>query len=420
MATDNPAHTPQRDPYAAFRHADYRLLFAAKVLAITGEQMANIAIGWHLYEITGSKLALGLVGLVQVLPVISLALIAGSVIDRFDRRRIAQVTLGLLVLVSFALFMLTQAGSGSGTLGLIYAALLGVGILRTFNGPAVSTLVPLVVPESAYANAVTWSSNSWQLATIVGPAIGGLIIARTGSAAPVFLVEIALITLSVLLLSLIRSKQKPRPAERMTLTSLSAGFRFIMHNKLILGALTLDMFAVLFGGATALLPVYAKDILRVDASGLGWLQAAPSIGAMLMSLLLVMLPPMRHAGRSLLLAVVGFGFATIVFGLSTSFPLSMMMLFTLGALDMISVVVRHSMVMLYTPDEMRGRVSAVNSVFIGTSNQLGAFESGLAAALFGPVIAVVSGGIGTIFVVAWVARRWPVLRRLGRLEEQPA
>jgi MFS family permease len=416
MTTTPTADDPRRDPYAAFRFRDYRLLFLSKSIAITGEQMASTAIGWHIYKVTDSELALGLVGLVQVIPVITLALIAGHVADRYHRRMVALLTYIVVALCSLALYFLVQPEQGSATIPFLYSVLLGLGIARTFNNPALSTLVPQVVPESVYANAVTWSSNSWQLATIIGPAISGGIIALNKSAAPVFLIELVLLLIAIVLMSLIRTPQKPRLAEPTTLHTLSAGFRYIMDTKVILAAVTLDMFAVLFGGATALLPVYAQDILKVGAEGLGILQAAPSVGALLMSALLVNLPPFQKAGRAILLAVIGFGAATIVFGLSTSFPLSLLMLALLGALDFISVVIRHSLVLIYTPDEMRGRVSAVNSVFIGTSNQLGAFESGLAASIGGPIFAVVSGGIGTILVVLWIGWKWPQLRELGRLD----
>ncbi|MBX3083091.1 MAG: MFS transporter [Anaerolineae bacterium] len=417
MSSDSSAAPTKRDAYAVFRHGDFRLLFIARVLATTGEQMASVAMGWYLYEITNSELALGLVGLVQIIPVITLALPAGHIVDRYNRRWISVITYGLLVLLAFALFLLVQGGSGTPVLALIYLTLLGVGVLHTFNGPATATLLPQVVPENLYTDAATWSSNSWQFATILGPAIGGFIIAQSHSAAPVFLLEMVLIAIGTVLLWLIRSRQVPRPVEPITWASLGAGLRFILDTKIMLAAVTLDMFAVLLGGATALLPVYAKDILHVGAGGLGWLQAAPSIGAMLMSFLIVALPPFKQAGRTLLIAVTGFGIATIIFGLSTSFILSMAMLFLLGALDMISVVIRHALELIYTPDVMRGRVSAVHNVFIGTSNQLGAFESGSVASLFGPVAAVVSGGIGTILVVLWVSRQWPMLRRLGRMGE---
>ena len=418
MPSDSDSVPAKRDIYAVFRYSDFRLLFLARVLATTGEQMASVAMGWHLYEITHSELALGLVGLVQVIPVISLALFAGHVVDRYNRRWISVITYGLLVVLAFCLFLLTQNGSSTPVLALIYATLLGVGVLHTFNGPATSTLLPQVVPEDQYTNAATWSSNSWQFATILGPAIGGLIIAQTHSASSVFLLEMVLIAIGTVMLWMIKSRQKPRPVEKMTRESLSAGLRFILDTKIMLAAVTLDMFAVLLGGATALLPVYAKDILHVGAGGLGWLQAAPSVGAMLMSFAIVAMPPFKKAGMTLMIAVAGFGVATIIFGLSTSFWLSMAMLFCLGALDMISVVIRHALELIYTPDMMRGRVSAVHNVFIGTSNQLGAFESGAVASLFGPVAAVVSGGIGTILVVAWVSRQWPVLLRLGKMGDQ--
>jgi MFS family permease len=417
MSSHSDPTPAKRDTYAVFRHSDFRLLFIAKILTTTGEQMASGAMLWHLYEVTHDELALGLVGLVQVIPVITLALVAGHVIDRYDRRKISVIAYGLLVLLAFGLFLLTQAGSSTPVLFMIYAALLGVGILHTFNGPATATLIPQVVPEHLYTDAATWSSNSWQFATILGPAIGGFIIAQFHSAAPVFLVEMALVAIGTIMLWMIRSRQKPRPVEPVTRESLMVGLRFILNTKIMLAAVTLDMFAVLLGGATALLPVYAKDILKVGPEGLGWLQAAPAIGAMLMSFAIVALPPFKKAGQTLLLAVAGFGIATIIFGLSTSFLLSMAMLFILGALDMISVVIRHALELIYTPDEMRGRVSAVHNVFIGTSNQLGAFESGAVASLFGPVAAVVSGGIGTILVVLWISRQWPMLLRMGRMGE---
>jgi predicted MFS family arabinose efflux permease len=281
----------------------------------------------------------------------------------------------------------------------------------------VAALLPQLVPAERFANAVTWNSVGWQLASVVGPALGGLLIAWRHHAGIVYVIDAALMLVFVICLAQVRGRQAVRAREAVTMQTLLGGVRFVRHTKVILAAITLDLFAVLFGGATTLLPVFAKDILHVGPDGFGWLRAAPSIGAVLVAVLLLGRPPMRRAGRSLLIAVAGFGIATIVFGLSRSFPLSLVMLVLAGGLDMISVVVRQTLVQLRTPDEMRGRVSAVNSVFIDTSNELGGFESGASAALLGPVVSVVGGGIVTVLVVSAVAIAWPELRRMKGLAE---
>ncbi|MFN8420980.1 MAG: MFS transporter [Anaerolineae bacterium] len=406
----------KHDPYAAWRHRDFRLFFLSRVVGVLGEQMVGTAVGWQLYQLTGSELALGLVGLVQVLPIITLSLFAGTVVDRTYRRRIAIMAHSLLTVCSLALLLLTVTGmANTGALVLIYICLLGIGVARTFYTPAESSMLPLLVPSQDFTNAVMWSSNSWQLASVFGPAVSGIVIARFGGPQSVYLLDVLAGVIAVTLLLMIRAKQTNFSNEPFSLQSISAGAKFIFDTKVILAAVTLDMFAVLFGGAVALLPVYATDILKVGADGYGWLRAMPSIGALCMSLLLVQLPPFKRTGITLLGAVIGFGVCTIIFGLSTSFWLSLVTLFVLGALDNISVVIRHSLVILYTPDVMRGRISAVNNVFIGTSNELGAFESGVAAELLGPVGAVVFGGIGTILVVLGVGLRWPQLRNLRKL-----
>jgi hypothetical protein len=263
---------------------------------------------------------------------------------------------------------------------------------------------------------VTWESGVWQASSILGPALGGLVIALEGRAAPAYALVAGALLLAALLAVLIRPRPVARSEEELTLSSLFAGTRFIWNTKVILAAITLDMFAVLLGGATALLPIFARDILQVGATGLGWLRAAPAVGAVLSALTLAHLPPFKRAGRTLLLVVAGFGLATIVFGLSHSFALSLLMLALLGAFDNISVVIRSTLLLTRTPDNMRGRVNAVHFVFIGISNELGAFESGVAAALLGTIGAVVAGGVGTILVVALVALIWPEVRRLGRLD----
>jgi MFS family permease len=313
----------------------------------------------------------------------------------------------------------------AGPIWLIFAILLVRGTAQAYNNPARSALLPRLVPPEIFGNAVTWSSSGFQTAAVVGPAIGGLVIAIQHRATGAYLIDAVLTGLYLVMLLAIRgdfaipaatsSAMALKPREPMTFKSLVAGMRFVMDTKVILAALTLDLFAVLFGGATALLPIFAKDILHVGPDGLGWLRAAPSIGALIVMLTIAHRPPMQRTGWTLILAVTGFGIATIVFGLSRSFGLSMAMLFILGGLDGISMIIRGTLVQLWTPDEMRGRVSAVNSVFIDMSNELGGFESGALAAAVGPVVAVVGGGIGTVLVVAGVAYAWPELRRLRSL-----
>ncbi len=407
--------TPEerRDPYAALRFLDFRLLLAGRFITSFGSEMLSFAIAWELWLRTHSAFALGLVGLVQVIPVIVLSLPAGHVADQYNRRRIvliSQLSLGLCAL-GLAYLSFTQ-----GELFLVYLCLFGIGVARAFNDPASSTLVPETVPPHLFSSAATWNSSTWHIASIVGPAVAGLIVAFAGNVTIIYVFDaLGAITFTILL-SMIKGKSLPLAEKSDTWASLLEGFRFMRDTKVILAAITLDMFAVLFGGAVALLPIYATDILKVGPQGMGIMRAAPSIGALLMAFLLAHLPPMKNAGRTLLLAVAGFGAFTIIFGLSNWFWLSVLMLTLLGALDNISVVIRGTLLLTHTPDEMRGRISGVNSIFLGVSNELGSFESGFAAALFGPVIAVVAGGIGTIIVVLTVAKVWPEMRNLKTLD----
>jgi MFS family permease len=307
-----------------------------------------------------------------------------------------------------------------GTIFLIYGCLLVLGTAEAFNSPASTTLIAQVIPEEAYVNAVTWNSSSWQLAAVIGPALGGLLIAVFNSATMVYIINAGATLIFAVVLLQIRAQQprvETKTKEPLTLRSLTDGFNFIRQTKIILAAITLDLFAVLLGGAVTLLPIYSKDILHVGPEGLGWLRAAPSIGAVCVALAIAHLPPFKKAGMTLLLAVTGFGIATIIFGLSRSFWLSLVMLFVLGGLDNISVVIRSTLMLTKTPDEMRGRASSVNNLFVAMSNQLGGFESGLTAQFFGPIRSVVGGGIGTILVVLTVALAWPEMRRLGSLHE---
>lgn len=422
-ATDSePPAAPPHDPYAALRIRDYRLFLFGNIMAVIGMQMQAVAIGYEIYERTGSAMALGWVGFVQVLPVLLLAMPAGHTADRFPRK---YIIIGCVVSLGVISGLLTLLSATSGPLWAVYACLAGIGVARAFQQPAKASLVPLLVPRERFTNAVAWSTGGFHLASIVGPALGGAVIAFTRNPALVYLLDALMAGVFLAMLLQIKSPLQIKAATAITLESLAAGLKFVYRVKIILGSISLDMFAVLLGGATSLMPIYAKDILKVGPAGLGWMQAAPAVGALLMSFAIAHLPPMRRAGRTLLLAVIGFGAATIVFGLSRSFPLSLAALFAIGALDNISVVIRHTLVQLLTPDEMRGRVSAVNSMFIGASNELGGFESGLLAHLTSPTVSVVSGGIGTIFVVAGVALLWPELRRYGRLgspagETEPA
>ena len=448
MPSPSDIRSPEsHDPYAAFRIRDYRNYWIGGFISVIGRQMVAVAVGYEVFQRTHSATALGLVGLAGALPVIFLSLPAGQVADRLHRKRIIIATQALLVLTSAALALLsfqhlvvpatplldsanrvllqTAALFGEKSeivfgpeIPIIYLLLLLNGVARAFGWAARSPFVANLVPRHALANAVTWGSSNFEIGSVVGPAIAGLLIAQFGFPA-VYLIDALCGIIFISFLLPIRYAHQTRVASEHALRDLFAGLEFVWKKKVILATLTLDLFAVLLGGAMALLPIFADRILHVGPVGLGWLRAAPSFGALAMALTLAHLPPMRRAGVTLLWAVAGFGAATIVFGLSRSYWLSLAMLALTGALDNISVVVRHTLVQLLTPDSMRGRVSAVNNIFIGSSNELGAFESGVTAALFGPVISVVGGGIGTILVVMGTALTWPEVRRIGSLH-QPA
>jgi MFS family permease len=402
----------RHDPYAALRQRDFRLLLTGRFITSFGNEMLSFAIGWELWLRTHQAFVLGMVGLVQVIPVILLSLPAGHVADQYNRKRIVVITEVFLALCVLGLGWLSYT---QGPLYWIYALLLGIGIARAFNDPASSTLLPQTVEPELFSNAATWSTSTWQFASITGPALAGLLIGFFNNVTFIYLFDaLAALTFCVFLM-LIKGRQLALAEKSATWESVTEGFKFMKNTKVILAAITLDMFAVLFGGAVALLPIYATDILKVGPQGLGIMRAAPSIGALIMAFAIAHLPPMKNAGRTLLIAVTGFGLATIVFGVSRSFFLSVAMLALLGGLDNISVVIRGTLLLTQTPDEMRGRISSVNSIFIGISNELGSFESGLAAALFGPIIAVVAGGIGTILVVLIVAKVFPEMAKLKSL-----
>jgi len=401
------------DAYSSFRQSNFPKYLSGNLISTAGMQMQAVAVGWELYERTGSALALGMVGLVEVLPLIVLALPAGHVADRYSRKR---VLMWSQLLFAFSSIGLAAVSLSHGPIVVLYVLLFCGGIARTFQGAAKGSLLPQVVEPSQFANAVTWNSAGWQIASVIGPALGGLLIGLTHRAWPVYLsAAVTALAFLVLLLGIHPLVSSGAPASA-SLEGLLGGVKFLRRTPVLLAAITLDLFAVLLGGAVTLLPIFAKDILHVGPTGLGWLLAGPSAGAVLVALVLAH-RPFRHAGRALLLAVAGFGAATIVFGLSRSFPLSLTMLVLLGALDGISVIIRSTLVQVRTPDQLRGRVAAINSLFIGTSNELGGFESGVLASAIGPVGSVVVGGVGTIVSVAVIARVWPEIRRLGRLEE---
>jgi MFS family permease len=403
--------SPRLPGWVAFRHRDFALYCAGRFVSATAVQMQNVAIGWLVYDITRDPFALGIVGLVAFLPAIGLALVTGHVADRFDRRGILLVCYALTILAGAGLF--ACAWSGTRQVWPIYALTLLFGATRAFANPAGQALVPNLVPPEHFGNAVAWNSSAWQTATILGPALGGLLYAVGGSL--VFAVATGCFALTFLLFALIRHRAAMARREKTTWTTLVAGIEFIRAKPVIFGAISLDLFAVLLGGATALLPIYARDILQVGPWGLGLLRSMPAVGAAVMALFLAYRPLTRRTGRRMFQAVAIFGLATIGFGLSTILPLSLACLFVLGAADMVSVFVRQTLVQIDTPDAMRGRVSAVNTVFIGASNELGEFESGTVAALIGTVPAVVVGGLGTLLVAALWARWFPELRDRDRL-----
>ena len=405
---------PVYSKYAVLKVPDYRRYLLGGALAAAGAQMTGVAAGWELYTRTGKPYSLALLGLMSALPVIFLALPAGTLADRHDRRRIAllaqmgaAICLMLLALVSYLKL----------PVAFFYGLILLNAICGAFLGPALGALVTNVVPLQLIPEATKWSSIRWQLASTIGPVAGGYLIHYFGSQFEIYAMDaLGRLTFCVFLAQM-NPLQQTRSKEKLGWESVVAGWNFVRRQPLIISTITLDMVAVLFGGATALLPIYAKDILHVGAAGLGPLRAAPAVGAIVMALFLTVRPPMQHAGRALLCAVAAFGAATIVFGFSTNYVLSLGALAALGAADNVSVVVRSTLVQLLTPDEMRGRVNAVNSVFISTSNEIGEVESGLAAQFLTPLIAVAGGGFITILIALGVAFAWPQVRRIGRLED---
>ncbi len=407
----------RHDPYAALRHRDYRWYITSLFTMTLGSQLQAVVVGWQVYSLTHDPLSLGLIGLAEALPFIAIALPAGYIADRWNRRTISAIALVVLAVCSVALLALSAVPGLFARLGIapVYVVIVASGIARSLLQPARQAMGAEIIPRTMYENAIAWRSSSWQTAAVVGPAVGGLLYGFAGAVVS-YGVDVLLMLVALVSFLMIRYQ----PGERMldgtpVLTGLVTGLKFVWSEPVILGALSLDLFSVFLGGAEALLPVFAAEILKVGPQGLGILRAAPAAGAVLMGVYLAHRPPIERAGRTLLFAVAIFAGSIIGFGLSRSFYLSLALLGLSGMADNISVVIRSTLLQLLTPSEMLGRVSAVNSVFIGSSNELGAFESGVAARFLGTVPAVVLGGTAALVVVGLTARLVPRLRQLGRI-----
>jgi MFS family permease len=412
MAADPTRHRP----YAALSVPSFRRFVVSLLTMTMAAQVQAVVVGWLVYQATKDPFALGLIGLAEVAPYLGVALFAGYLVDRHDRRRISAWSLGVLVLASAALLLLTVLGVTDRHVWPFYAIISVCGVARAFLQTARTALVAEVVPREMFANAATWRSSTWQLGSVIGPAVGGLLFGALG-ARPTFAINVGLN--GIALGAMLAVRHVPTPLGGVTASirqNLAEGIRFVLRERIILSAISLDLLAVLFGGAVALMPVFASDILRVGPQGLGFLQAAPGAGAVLMAFVLAHRPPFERAGRTLLAAVAVFGTCIIGFSVSRTFPLSVALLFISGAADNVSAVIRATMLQILVPPHMLGRVSAVNAMFIGSSNELGAFESGLTAKLLGTVTAVAFGGVMCMVTVGLTTWRVPALRRLGRID----
>ena len=403
----------KNDSRAAFRYPAFTIFQTARCLVVLAMEMQAVAVGWQVYEITKRPLDLGLVGLAQFLPGIVLFLVAGHVADVFDRRKVlitCEAGFGVCFLL---LLLLTVYGTRS--VAAIYVVLVLLGVVRSFNGPASRAILPHLVPEEHFQNSVAWASGIFQLATILGPVLGGLIYAIFRGPFAVYLIATLIAAFAVGLLLKLQVSIKPGRGIETTRSSIFEGFRYLWREKLVLGAISLDMFAVLLGGAVALLPVYAKEILQTGPWGLGILRSAPGVGAGIMAIVIAYKPLRKHVGATMLWCVAAFGLFTVLFGISRSMTISLIALFMVGATDMVSVIVRGTLIQVATPDEMRGRVNAVDMIFIGASNELGQFESGVTAQWFGTIPAVILGGVGAIVVTGLWAWMFPELRKVSQL-----
>ena len=418
---------PEIERAAAFRSRDFRLYQGARMLVILGGEAQSVAVAWQVYQITHSALSLGYTGLALFLPGLFFTLPAGHVADRYDKRSVILACYGLQAIATCVLLWISLHAVHS--IAPIYAVLFLIGTGRCFSGPAASALLPSLVPRQDFVNAVTWGATIYQVANATGPMVGGLLFTATllglgagwgrWQGAPiVYCFTLAMLCLFLLLVSMIRARAAASAGKAFNAQTVLAGLRYVLETRLLLGSISLDLFAVLLGGAVALMPIFAHDVLHAGAKGLGLLRAMPSLGALLVSLTLVFRPIKQRAGRLMLVCVGIFGAATVVFGLSRTMWISMLALFLVGASDMVSVVIRSSILQLATPPEMRGRVSAVNWLFIGASNEFGEFESGVTAHWFGAVRAVVLGGIGSLVVTGAAAVLFPQLRNANQLTEE--
>jgi len=407
----------KKDPYAALRFKEFNVFLLLRFALVFGWSMQFIIIEWQVYSITKDPWSLGLIGLFEIIPALSMALFAGHIVDQNEKRNLLAICIAAFSLISFGLFWLTSPTvasewSTNSVLYSIYTLVFFGGFLRSFFGPTIFSLVALIVPKKIYPNAATWNSSTWQMASVLGPAFAGFSIHWIGVHWSLCIV-FGLIVFSLLVLFQIKKKPilNPKIGEPV-MQSLKEGVKFVFQTKAILGALTLDMIAVLFGGAIALLPVFAQDILEVGSEGFGVLRAAPAVGAFLTMFITAYIPISKNAGMKLLVAIFGFGVCIIVFGLSSIFWVSVVALFFSGVTDGVSMVIRQTILQLKTPDNMRGRVASVNSMFVGSSNELGAFESGLTAKLMGTVTAVVFGGTMTLITVLTTGIVSPSFRKL--------
>ncbi|MBD1392895.1 MFS transporter [Mucilaginibacter glaciei] len=416
--------TPTRiDSFAALKYKDFRSYVGMRFCFTFAYQMQAVIIGFYIYHLTKSAFALGLVGLCEAIPAVGIALYGGYIADKSEKRKMLMLIFIGVFISSFVMFLVTMKNAGnyihvSWVVPIIYVMIFANGVARAFYGPATFVIYTQSVPKEIYPNASTWSSSSWQIASIIGPAAGGLIYGFFGITVT-FAVILFFLAVSLLLIYLLRSYPPVYIPKESIWKSLSEGIHFVFHNKMMIGAMSLDLFSVFFGGAVALLPVFANEILKVGAEGLGIMRATSSLGAVLTMLAMARFSPMGKPWRNLLIAVTGFGLSIICFGLSKSFYLSLFFLFTEGAFDSISVIIRGTIMQLLTPDHMRGRVSAVNSMFIGSSNEIGAFESGTAARLLGTVPAVIFGGSMTLMIVTITYLKTKKLIPLSLSEIQP-
>jgi MFS family permease len=405
------------DPYAALRYKEFNIFLLIRFILVIGWSMQFIIVEWEVYNLTKDPLSLGLIGLAEVIPAVSMALFAGHIVDQNEKKKLFVYAILAFFLIALGYYFITSPyiystyESKEIVLGIYLLVFLG-GFIRAFFGPIIFSLVALIVPKNIYPNAATWSSSTWQLAIVAGPALAGFSIAWIGIHDSMGFVLVAILA-GLLLTIFIKKKPilNPKIGEPI-LQSLKAGLAFVYRTKAILAAITLDMVAVLFGGAIALLPIYAQDILEVGPEGFGILRAAPAVGSVLMMFISAYIPLTKNAGKKLLLAIFGFGLSIIAFGVSSIFWVSVIALFLYGVTDGVSMIIRQTILQLKTPDEVRGRVASVNSIFVGSSNELGAFESGLTAKLMGTVQAVVFGGLMTILTVGFTAIKFPDFRKL--------